>query len=152
MVFIERGRDRDRKKHCFGISIIIWGASVFYYYFKIFYCYSVTVECLNILLLFYCTSPVFLQLLYCTVPLPKSTLNLHPIPFPWVSYTCSFTSYFPLFSLLTPSPCPLVALSLFLLPMPLALFSSLSVFFLRFLLLVSSYGICVSLPGLFHLE
>ena len=150
--FYRRGRDRDRKIQCFGISIIILGVVAGFILFKKIFCYSITVVHLNISLLFYYTFPVFHTFLYSIVPHPNSTVNPHPIPCPWVSHTCFFTGYFTFFWPLTPFPTPLVALSLFLLPIPLALFSSLSVFFLRFLLLVSSYGICVSLPGLFHLE
>ena len=123
LVFIEEEGTEIERYNALAFQLLFWGEFQVLFFLKNF-SYSITVVHLNISLLFYYTFPIFHTFLYSIVPRPNSTVNPHLIPCPWVSHTWSFTSYFPFFSPLMPSPSPLVALSLFLLPMPLALFSS----------------------------
>ena len=87
---------------------------------------------------------------YSYPPPPSTTPSFRQSPYcylcPWAMLICSLASPFTFFYPVTPTPSTLTAISLFQVSMPLFLFCSLdSTYRLR------SYGICLSLTGLFHL-
>ena len=87
-----------------------------------------------------------------TPPIPASHPQTNPLWLcPCVLYTCSLVDL-PLFSHIIPPPCPLWLLSVCSLFQCLWLyFACLFILLIRFYLSMRSYGICLSLPGLFHL-
>ena len=93
----------------------------------------------------------FYCLCYYSYPPPPSTTpsfrqSPHCYLCPWAMLICSLAIPFTFFYPVTPTPSTLTAISLFQVSMPLFLFCSLdSTYRLR------SYGICLSLTGLFHL-
>ena len=104
------------------------------------------------LLLFNYICPHFSPYSPLPYPLPPPTFGPPPspgpgCPCPWVLYTCSLT--LPLLSPLIPLPCPIWSLSVCsLFPYLWFYFACLFVLLIRFHLQVTSYGICLSPPGL----
>ena len=106
---------------------------------------------LNILLLFYNSCPNFspFALLHPAHRwLPQSVPSLLPITM--CPLHMSLTRPFPFFPPLSHSLLPSVTVSLFLVSLPLVIYSYF-VSFIRFLLIGEVICICLSLPGLFHL-
>ena len=111
-------------------------------------------------------SYVFPFLLYCSITVAPTSLHYSPIPYPPPPATLNPPpplplSMGPLYMFLDDSspssphyPLPassLITLSLFFISLSLAIFACLFVLLFRFHLWVRSYGICLSLPVLFHL-
>ena len=106
---------------------------------------------LKFLLLFSYSCPHFPLLLFPVLLTRTSHIQPPTCLCPWVLYTCSLTWPFPFFPLLFPSPSHLVTVSLFFISMSVY-FAHLSVLWIRFHLYMRSYGNCLWLPGLFHLD
>ena len=110
--------------HIRTCNVIETGAILFieskHEFYRIIYLFLFTIKYFIVVLL-----QLFQFSTLCsTLPIPPHSLSqsLHCCPYPWVIHTCSQTGPF-LFPLLS-TPCHLLAVSLFLVSMPLVLFYS----------------------------
>ena len=97
----------------------------------------------------YCSSTVV------SIPPPQAITTSHTLSYPTLVLSICplymFLKTVLLFPPLSPPLSPLIVVNLFSISMYLLYFACLFVLFIRFLLKVRSYGICLLPPALFHL-